>query len=220
MGSGISILGAAERHFAAEFNRLQKMRGQNYLVLSDLRQIQPMEGMQLDLTHLGTMFVLDRDHDGRISLDDLMKFATFCASKGKDCQPHEFQLQMQGHCTLSMYDTLSAAGIDIFVAWFARLFGEDFATYTFEEYPGVEFMIRDVAHTMHDMFQINDNYGYDMQSFLDLIQRTGEEMGIMSLQDERLDDLVPVVVLEKLARAFAEGLLALLARLNFAPEPA
>ena len=118
-----------------------------------------------------------------------------------------------------MYDTLSAAGIDVFVAWFARLFGEDFATYTFEEYPGVEFMIRDVAHTMHEMFQVNDNYGYDMQSFLDLIQRTGrafpfrciecspwvahtpflppdvvfgagEEMGIMSLQDERLDDLV------------------------------
>ena len=74
-----------------------------------------------------------------------------------------------------MYDTLSvsAAGVDLFVAWFARLFGEDFATYTFEEYPGVEFMIRDVAHTMHEMLQINDNYGYDMQSFLDLIQRTG-----------------------------------------------
>ena len=94
------------------------MKGRNYIVLSDLRQIQPMEGMQvtdvvyprflgdiadiryksflqLDLTHLGTMFVLDRDHDGRISLDDLMKFATFCAKKGKDCQqPHEFQLQV------------------------------------------------------------------------------------------------------------------------------
>ena len=81
--------------------------------------------------------------------------------------------QMQGHCTLSMYDTLSDAGVDVFVAWFARLFGEDFATYTFEEYPGVEFMIRDVAHTIHEMLQINDNYGYDMQSFLDLIQRTG-----------------------------------------------
>jgi hypothetical protein len=72
-----------------------------------------------------------------------------------------------------MYDTLSESGVDVFVAWFARLFGEDFATYTFEEYPGVEFMIRDVAHTIHEMLQINDNYGYDMQSFLDLIQRTG-----------------------------------------------
>ena len=56
--------------------------------------------LQLDLTHLGTMFVLDRDHDGQISLDDLMKFATFCASKGKDCQPHEFQLQVFFHCCL------------------------------------------------------------------------------------------------------------------------
>ena len=81
---------------------------------------------------------------------------------------------MQGHCTLQMYDALSAEnGTDVFVAWFPRLFGEDYATYTFDEYPGVEFMIRDVAHTMHELLQINDNYGYDMQSFLDLIQRTG-----------------------------------------------
>ena len=54
-----------------------------------------MFGVQLDLMHLGTIFVLDRDHDGRVSLDDLMQFATFCASKGKDCQPHEFQLQVE-----------------------------------------------------------------------------------------------------------------------------
>ena len=73
-----------------------------------------------------------------------------------------------------MYDALSAEnGTDVFVAWFPRLFGEDYATYAFDEYPGVEFMIRDVAHTMHELLQINDNYGYDMQSFLDLIQRTG-----------------------------------------------
>jgi hypothetical protein len=81
---------------------------------------------------------------------------------------------MQGHCTLLMYDRLAAeGGEDLFAAWLPRLFGEDFATYTFDEYPGVEFMIRDTAHTMHDLLQIHDNYGYDMQSFLDIIQRTG-----------------------------------------------
>ena len=49
--------------------------------------------------------------------------------------------------------------------------------------------------------------------------RRGAACGAMS--DRRaVGGQVPVVVLEKLARAFAEGLLALLARLNFAPEPA
>ena len=81
---------------------------------------------------------------------------------------------MQGYCTLRMYDALAAnGGEEVFASWLPRLFGEDFATYTFEEYPGVEFMIRDVAHTMHELLQIHDNYGYDMQSFLDVIQRTG-----------------------------------------------
>jgi hypothetical protein len=75
-----------------------------------------------------------------------------------------------------MFDALASAGVDVFVAWFSRLFGEDTMTYTFDEYPGVEFMIRDVAHTMHEMLQIDENYGYDMQSFLDLLQRTGTNL--------------------------------------------
>ena len=93
--------------------KLHQLQRREYLVLSDLKQIQPMEGMkvkcypvlfqqtqlrfatgQLDLAHLGTLFALDRDHDGRVSLDDLIQFSLLCTNKATEFQPHEFQMQV------------------------------------------------------------------------------------------------------------------------------
>ena len=36
---------------------------------------------------------------------------------------------------------------------------------------------------------------YDFQTFFDLLQRTGEEMNLMAIEDEKLDDVVPSVSL-------------------------
>lgn len=53
--------------------------------------------VQLDLSHLGTLFALDSDHDGRISLDDFMKFSALCTKKAIEFQAHEFQMQVRKH---------------------------------------------------------------------------------------------------------------------------
>jgi hypothetical protein len=37
-------------------------------------------------------------------------------------------------------------------------------------------------HEDAQLLQVGEKYGYTMQRFFDLIQRTGEEMGIMSLE--------------------------------------
>jgi hypothetical protein len=128
-----------------------------------------------------------------------------------------------------------------------------------------------MRNSSRQLLQIGEKYGYTMQRFFDLIQRTGEEMGIMSLevrpclsrqhaparwqlreivcaarafpglqvpgcrpilgvrvaanftilppaplgrrlssQDERLDELVPRVVIDKFAKAYIEGYMTLL----------
>jgi hypothetical protein len=41
----------------------------------------------------------------------------------------------------------------------------------------------------------------------------------MSLLDERLDELVPVSVVNKFSRSFIEGLLTLMKDLHFRPKP-
>jgi hypothetical protein len=55
--------------------------------------------------------------------------------------------------------------------------------------------------------------------FFDVAQRAGEEKGMMRLMDERLDELVPLCVLEQFSRAFIEGLMQLMSELHFRPEP-
>jgi hypothetical protein len=51
-------------------------QGKNFLVLSQVMQLQSLEGMPIDMTHLPTLFVLDCDHDGKVTLEELVKFAT------------------------------------------------------------------------------------------------------------------------------------------------
>lgn len=100
--------------------------------------------------------------------------AAVCGRKSKEFMAHEFQMQMQGFCTLLMFDAISASGVDPFVRWFTLLFSEGKEFHMFEDYPGVEFTTRDATHVMHEILQIEDNYGYSQQRFFDVVQRAGE----------------------------------------------
>ncbi len=52
------------------------IQGKTYLVLSQMIQLQSLEGMPMDMTHLPTLFVLDSNLDGKVTLEELVKFAT------------------------------------------------------------------------------------------------------------------------------------------------
>lgn len=56
-----------------------------------------------------------------------------------------------------------------------------FRNQVFPEFPGVSFVSRDSVTLIHEVLQIDEKYGCTMQRFFDLIQRTGEDMGLMSL---------------------------------------
>uniref|UniRef100_A0A6T8NAS5 EF-hand domain-containing protein n=1 Tax=Hemiselmis andersenii TaxID=464988 RepID=A0A6T8NAS5_HEMAN len=225
MGAGASSASnvqyddTAKRHSLAEFKRLCP-EGQDHLVLSQIRKLQSIEGAPMDMLHLPTLFVLDSDRDGRVTFDELVEFAKLCARKSKDFGSHEFQMQMQGYCTLHMFDAVSSeGGVREFVAWFEALFSEDVPYKTFEDYPGVDFTTRDCVHEIHEVTQMDEDYGCSVQRFFDQAQRTGEEKGIMSILDERLDELIPVSVVRLFAKAYVDGFLRLMSDLHFKPEP-
>ena len=48
--------------------------------------------------------------------------------------------------------------------------------------PFCHYRLTSVAPEPTQLLQVGEKYGYTMQRFFDLIQRTGEEMGIMSLE--------------------------------------
>ncbi|KAJ1491277.1 hypothetical protein T484DRAFT_1933558 [Baffinella frigidus] len=225
MGGANSVLSThVQRHCSSEFTRLCAP-SREFLVLSELRQLESIEDLPVDIGHLGTLWVLDSDRDGRVTLNELLQFAALCAEKRRDFKEHEFTMQLQGFCTLRMFDQVSEQGEEAFVEWFSALFSEGAETATFPDYSSdgapVEFLGRSAAHLTHEVLQIDANYGCDMQKFFDLVQRSGEAMGIMSLEDERLDELVPVVVLRRFARFFIRGFLRLMhSNLRYDPLPA
>eukprot|EP00891_Asterochloris_glomerata_P009664 jgi/Astpho2/9664/Aster-x1595 len=72
----------------------------------------------LDPLHLGVLWVLDSNHDGRVSLEELETLADLARKRSRCYQPHEFQSQMQGYCTLKLWQAMSReGGKEAFVDW-------------------------------------------------------------------------------------------------------
>eukprot|EP00961_Rhodomonas_salina_P177708 2396405-Rhodomonas_salina.1 len=84
MGGAPSVLNdVISRHCTAEFKRLCP-KGRDFLVLSELRQLQSIEDLPIDMNHLGTLFVLDADRNGRVTLQASSGAFARCAMSGAD----------------------------------------------------------------------------------------------------------------------------------------
>eukprot|EP00026_Physarum_polycephalum_P009953 Phypoly_transcript_10093.p1 GENE.Phypoly_transcript_10093~~Phypoly_transcript_10093.p1 ORF type:complete len:228 (+),score=17.92 Phypoly_transcript_10093:535-1218(+) len=191
----------------------------NYLTLDQMLQFQPPRENPIDLSHLGTLYVMDKRLSGRFYFEDLMDFAeVYCAQVAQN-RSYDFQSKFQAYCTLHMWNDLCKhGGIDDFVNWFVKLFSENMPVKKFEGHPDVEFLPSDTIKTMHQILAIKSTYGVEFQIFFDLMQRVAEEQGIMLLSEKKLDEVVPVTILEQFARDFINGFVKLMSELGFERE--
>ena len=60
------------------------------------------------------------------------------------------------------------------------------------------------VHT-HTHARTHGGGGVDQQAFFDLLQRAGEEAGLLDLEDEALDECVPLSVVESVAAEHVEA---------------
>ena len=72
----------------------------------------------------------------------------------------------------------------------------------------------DAIEMLHRLFHVHRTHGIDFQTFLDMMQQVGEEMGKMDLVDKRYDELVPVMVLRKFVADLLEGSMKLMSELT------
>ena len=85
MGQNGSLdLGIAE-FLKTEFSEKKEANDRDYLTLAEVLTLQPPEEYPFDLLHIGLVFVLDSDLDGRVSYPELEKFALFCGKELKPC---------------------------------------------------------------------------------------------------------------------------------------
>ncbi|KAF2072075.1 hypothetical protein CYY_006617 [Polysphondylium violaceum] len=190
----------------------------DYMVLDEVLQIQPPRETTIDICHLGTLFVIDKNLTGRFYEADILYFTRTYASQalgssGKD----DFQSKFQAYCTLKMWNKISEHdGATTFVEWFSKLFTES-PNYiqSFPHHPNSVFLTSDAIKKMYQILSIKNYYGGDFRSFLDLMQRSAEEQSIMKLDEDELDDVVPLVILKNFSKDFINGFIKLMFELGF-----
>ncbi|KAL6058034.1 EF hand domain containing protein [Balamuthia mandrillaris] len=206
----------------------------DYLVLQEVLQlhtsnITPKE-YDVELTHLGALFVLDVRKDGRFCLDNFLEFVKLGferdAASNNQSQPvrSDFQTQFKGHCTWIMWNTIEEKGKAAFEEWFSALLSENEEILGDRKklrgvhpFPG-NYLSRGTIVLMHKILNIKKAYGVNTQKLFDMMQRAAEEQDVMALDQEELDDFVPLIILRQFAIDFIQGFTALMSDLGFEPE--
>jgi hypothetical protein len=77
------------------------------------------ESQAIDLTHLGSLFVLDRNHDGRFYYEDFIAFAALCKAKDEAFRRDGIRSNIRAYCTMRMWCIVSQIdGVRKFVQWY------------------------------------------------------------------------------------------------------
>lgn len=187
----------------AEFYRLTTGKERDYMELFEILQLKPPEEITLSFYHLGCLFVLDEDKDGRVTLQELLGFVSFCHEKARHYKPHEIQAMLQAACTLNLWQRISEEeGEDNFVAWIGRILYEN---ENVKSFGGVPFIRSDTLMHIYEVLNIKATHGIEFQNFFDLMQQSAEEAGLMTIDYEEMDDFVPLTTCQQFARDFIRG---------------
>ena len=94
-------------HITSEYERVRKDKTRDYLNISEILQLQSQEEYPFTFSHLGVLYVLDDDKDGRVEIEELTKFGIFCSKHMKNQKTYEFQSQLQAFTTLHLWHALT-----------------------------------------------------------------------------------------------------------------
>jgi len=200
----------SKQFLEAEFLRLSKNR--QYLVLSELLQFRPQSMLPVDLSHLGVLWVLDNDNDGRVTLQELNSLADMCRERSTYYQNFECSAQIQGFCCLQLWQSMcSPGGQEQFTDWICTLLLENSPNRRrFWRYGHQQYLNIDTIEALHQLLRVQELHGTDFQTFFDLLQRVGEDKKLMDLGDEEQDEWVPLLVVKELANGAYLGMAKLM----------
>ena len=199
-----------------EFDRVKKDPTKDYLNLGEMLQLKSQDEYPFSFAHLGILFVLDDDRDGRVTLEEFLKFGQICNLNMKNYKTYEFQSQLQAFTTLQLWHELKKPdGEGEIIGWVGRLLYENEEVRYFENKPGIPFIRLDTVKHLYDFCNVKVMNGMDLQMFFSLLQEYGEEKGMMVLECEEQDGYVPIVICQDFAGEFIRGLSKLMKEIGF-----
>ena len=162
--------------------------------------------------------MLDFDKNGKFTLQDLFEFAEFASKISSISQLGNFRNELEAQCTLCMWKQISTEkGQKAFIEWCCRLFSCRMRVKV-TNYEKISFVHSDIIPTLHELFQIKESYELSPQDLTTLMQRVGEENEFMRLEDEKLDNVVPLECIRLFSKYFSEGFLSMMSNLGYERE--
>ena len=157
--------------------------------------------LPVDISHLGVLWVTDRDHDGRITLEDLLDLVDFCKSTMKSYprqQQHEREAMIQSICTEQLWEDVRTDK-GRFVEWIGNLVYEaSTQRRRFWRHGGSHVYVEtNAVESLWRFMGVGEVLGVAFQGFVDLLQRVGEAEGLMDLFDEEQDDYVVLGIVKE-----------------------
>jgi hypothetical protein len=105
MGNGASIASSNMEAFVGrEFDRVRGDAERTYLTLPEMIRLRSIEQLPVDFADLGTLFCLDADRDGMVTLPELTAFMLLCSAKSREYKAHEFQARMAAFAAAQLWE--------------------------------------------------------------------------------------------------------------------
>lgn len=202
----------------SEYERVKKDKSRDYLILKEILNLSHPDDYPFTFAHIGNLFVLDENQDGRVNQQEILNFAMFCNKNLKNYKTYEFQSQLQAATTYELWKFIKSnekENIEDIVAWIGRLLYENEEVSYFQNKPEIPFIKIDTLKLLYEIFNLKAMNGMDIQNFIDLLQQCGEENELMALECEELDEYVPLIICQEFAREFIKGLIKLMKEIGF-----
>lgn len=220
--SSLSLLNprkTSREYVEEEFRRvLKKNSSKHHLTLQHVLSFRTTGfSLPVDISHLGVLWVLDRNHDGKITLDELYGLLDFCREHGAKYPTYEQENNVRALCTIKLWEDVGkgSEGKEAFVNWISNLLVENSSERRrFWRYGAHQYIHVFTLEILHKLLKIQEVLGIGFQAFVDVLQRVGEEQKLMDLCDEEQDDWVPLSVVKEFASSTYLGAVKLMSDIS------
>ena len=185
--------------------RAKKDPERDYLVLSEVLTLEPPEDYKIRMSHIGNLFVMDSDRNGRFHYWELEEFAKYCRDESKSFKGYEFNFQLQAQSTLLLWKELEEEGSEGFGDWIGKLLSENAGVEYFNISPKVGFVNIEAVKLLYDMMDMKMLKSFSLQHFFHLLQQSAEESNLMPLECDQLDNHIPLDICKEFSAQFFIG---------------
>eukprot|EP01100_Stratorugosa_tubuloviscum_P012425 TRINITY_DN590_c0_g3_i2.p1 TRINITY_DN590_c0_g3~~TRINITY_DN590_c0_g3_i2.p1 ORF type:complete len:238 (-),score=81.83 TRINITY_DN590_c0_g3_i2:89-802(-) len=220
------------QHINTEYARVAAMNTvepkPNYIILDQVLAMNEYSTYATDFSHLGTLYILNSDKNGKFTLEDFHKFLKLAAAREPKWRSRDFKSQLMAYCTLQMWKQVKSKGDEYFAKWFCRLFVEN----TISNIPAVRYsrsspntfyFLSESIEKIHKLLNLKTFYGISSLNFFVMLQQADRERAqkIENSQTKRgqkrnrRNNLIHVDIINRFACDFINGFTNLLAELGF-----